>query len=172
MSFLKAPEYQDGHAGYSDPTDEQHFLVNEINAIQSSSAWSSTAIVVAYDDSDGWYDHAFHAITNGSNDPSVQTSGDQPFCSAQTTKLGGYQDRCGPGPRLPLLAISPYTTPNSIDHTLIEQASITKFIETNWSTGPICGVRSNWLLPTPAESRAGTRAPSPHGSKTTNAATY
>ena len=32
VSFLKAGEYQDGHAGYSDPIDEQHFLVNEINA--------------------------------------------------------------------------------------------------------------------------------------------
>src|SRR5205823_10348258 len=28
VSFLKAAAYQDGHAGYSDPTDEQHFLVN------------------------------------------------------------------------------------------------------------------------------------------------
>jgi phospholipase C len=36
VSFLKAAAYQDGHAGYSDPTDEQHFLVNTINAIQRS----------------------------------------------------------------------------------------------------------------------------------------
>ena len=26
VSFLKAAEYQDGHAGYSDPLDEQNFL--------------------------------------------------------------------------------------------------------------------------------------------------
>ena len=38
VSFLKAPEAQDGHAGYSDPIDEQKFLVNEINAIQKSSS--------------------------------------------------------------------------------------------------------------------------------------
>ncbi len=25
VSFLKAPGYEDGHAGYSDPLDEQHF---------------------------------------------------------------------------------------------------------------------------------------------------
>jgi hypothetical protein len=29
VSFLKAGEYQDGHACYSDPIDEQHFLVEE-----------------------------------------------------------------------------------------------------------------------------------------------
>lgn len=33
VSFLKAAKYQDGHACYSDPVDEQHFLVKEINAL-------------------------------------------------------------------------------------------------------------------------------------------
>ena len=31
VSYLKAPEYQDGHAGYSDPLDEQTWLVDTIN---------------------------------------------------------------------------------------------------------------------------------------------
>ena len=57
VSFLKAAEYQDGHPGYSDPLDEQNFLVNTINQIEQSKFWSSTAIVITYDDSDGWYDH-------------------------------------------------------------------------------------------------------------------
>ena len=57
VSFLKAANYQDGHAGYSDPLDEQHFLVKTINAIMQSKFWKNTAIVITYDDSDGWYDH-------------------------------------------------------------------------------------------------------------------
>jgi phospholipase C len=57
VSFLKAKAFQDGHAGYSNPIDEQTFLVNTINQIQKSRDWRSTAIVVTYDDSDGWYDH-------------------------------------------------------------------------------------------------------------------
>ena len=57
VSFLKAARYQDGHAGYSGPLDEQHFLVDTINRLQRSQDWSSTAVVIAYDDSDGWYDH-------------------------------------------------------------------------------------------------------------------
>ncbi len=36
VSFLKAPGYQDGHAGYSDPLDEQAFIVNVINFLQKS----------------------------------------------------------------------------------------------------------------------------------------
>ena len=43
VSYLKAPGYQDAHAGYSDPLDEQTFVVNTINAIeQSSQCWPST----------------------------------------------------------------------------------------------------------------------------------
>ena len=50
---------------------------------------------------------------------------------------GGYQDRCGYGPRLPLLAISPYSKVNYVDHHVTEQASILRFVEDNWSTGRI-----------------------------------
>ena len=65
VSFLKAPGYQDGHGGYSDPLDEQTFVINMVNAIEQSSFWNSTAIIIAYDDSDGWYDHLTNFV-NGS----------------------------------------------------------------------------------------------------------
>ncbi|MEA9987169.1 MULTISPECIES: phospholipase C [Subtercola] len=134
VSFLKAPEAQDGHASYSDPIDEQKFLVNQINAIQSSPEWSSTAIVVTYDDSDGWYDHVAPTILNGSTDSST----DKATCTTSTAPVaGGYQDRCGPSQRLPLVVISPYSKQNAIDSTATEQTSVTKFIEDNWSTGRI-----------------------------------
>ena len=41
-----------------DPLDEQKFLVDIVNAIETvTGSGSSTAIIIAYDDSDGWYDH-------------------------------------------------------------------------------------------------------------------
>ncbi|MEU2711354.1 alkaline phosphatase family protein [Streptomyces sp. NPDC007205] len=140
VSFVKAGAYQDGHAGYSDPVDEQHFLVKQINAIQSSPQWKSTAVVVAYDDSDGWYDHAYAVPRNGSKDTSLGSNGkatDSPACQKGPKAAGGYADRCGPGTRQPLLVISPYSKVNKVDHTLTNQASITRFIEDNWSTGRI-----------------------------------
>jgi len=39
------------------------------------------------------------------------------------------QGRCGYGPRLPLLAISPWTKSNYIDSTITDQSSIPRFIE-------------------------------------------
>ncbi|MCX4452365.1 alkaline phosphatase family protein [Streptomyces sp. NBC_01728] len=140
VSFLKAAEYQDGHAGYSDPTDEQDFLVKEINALQQSPEWKSTAVVVAYDDSDGWYDHVTSKVLNGSKDSALGSNGkalDSAACQSGPAAKGGYADRCGPGTRQPLLVISPYSMVNKVDHTATEQASITKFIEDNWHTGRI-----------------------------------
>ena len=133
VSFLKAPEYQDGHAGYSDPLDEQTFIVNTINELQKSKDWASTAVVLAYDDSDGWYDHVTPSIENGSTDASV----DQAALCGNAPILGGYEDRCSPGPRQPLLVISPYSKQNYVDHTFTEQTSVLKFIEDNWFTGRI-----------------------------------
>ena len=40
--------------------------------------------------------------------------------------------RCGYGPRLPLLMISPYARRNFVDHTLADQTSIARLIEDNW----------------------------------------
>ncbi|HKD97911.1 MAG TPA: alkaline phosphatase family protein [Micromonosporaceae bacterium] len=133
VSFVKAGEYQDGHAGYSDPLDEQAFLVHTINELENSPQWSSTAVVIAYDDSDGWYDHVSPPIVNGSTDAANDAAG---LCGSAPI-AGGYLDRCGYGARLPLLVISPWSKANYVDHTRTDQTSVLKFIEDNWFTGRI-----------------------------------
>ena len=82
VTFLKASAYQDRHAGYSDPIDEQIFLVNVINRIMKSNDWKDTAIIIAYDDSDGWYDHQMGPIVNQSNVP-----GDDKLRATATAEL-------------------------------------------------------------------------------------
>jgi phospholipase C len=148
VSFLKAPGYQDGHAAYSDPFDEQQFIVNEINALERTPDWSSTAVVIAYDDSDGWYDHVFSGIHNTSNTSGVANPpGPQDFltgtglCGDTTANppLAGQNGRCGYGPRLPLLVISPWAKRNFVAHTLTDQSSILRFIEDNWKLPRISG---------------------------------
>ena len=134
VSYLKAAEYQDGHPGYSDPLDEQTFLVNTINQIEKSKYWASTAIVVTWDDSDGWYDHQVMPIVNGSN-----TAADTAFCSTAAMTLGSYPNRCGYGQRLPMLVISPWTRQNYVSHNLTNTASIPAFIEDNWLGGQRVG---------------------------------
>jgi phospholipase C len=141
VNFLKAAGYQDGHAGYSDPLDEQVFIVHVINFLQNSPYWSNTAVVIAYDDSDGWYDHQMPPIVNQSSSPA-----DAPgFCGDGTTALAGVngvthaQGRCGYGPRLPLMVISPWSKSNFVDHTVTDQTSILRFVEDNWLSGQRIG---------------------------------
>ncbi len=140
VSYIKQSAYQDGHAGYSDPTDEQHGLVSLINQVEQSKYWGSTAIVISYDDSDGWYDHVAPPNVNSSTDAALDALDGTGQCnSAARTPLAGQQDRCGYGPRLPLLVISPYAKANYVDHSVTDQSSILKFVEDNWQTGRIDG---------------------------------
>jgi phospholipase C len=136
VSFVKAKKSEDGHAAYSDPLDEQHFLVDLINQVQRSKDWKDTAIVVAYDDSDGWYDHQMSPIVNHSQSTQDALTGPGQ-CGTGGPILGGYQLRCGYGPRLPLLVISPFAKVNAVDSSITDQTSILRLIEDNWRTGRI-----------------------------------
>ena len=146
MSFLKASAFEDGHAGYSDPLDEQHFLVRVINALQKSSEWAETAVLITWDDSDGWYDHQMPPIVNPSFSAAVDTLNGPALCNLGlqqghpvpakplTDGFGNHPawGRCGYGTRMPLLVVSPFAKSNHVNHDLADQTSILRFIEDNW----------------------------------------
>jgi phospholipase C len=164
VSYLKPAAFQDEHPGNSDPLSFQTFLVDAVNMLQKSDEWQDTAVIISWDDSDGWYDHlsgpivsqsAFHGGTdNGStnaNDsfipvtplsPStavgnatlIPTSG---ICGNSAHGASLAVPRCGYGMRLPFLVISPWAKENFVDHTVTDQSSSLAFIEYNWSLGNI-----------------------------------
>jgi phospholipase C len=137
VSYLKAENYRDGHPGAeSDPIDEQNFIVNTINTIQQSPFWQDTAIIIAWDDSDGWYDHVTGPIVNASAVAGFDSLNGK---SCGTPSATGFVGRCGYGARLPLLVISPWAKQNYVDHNLTDLTSILRFIEENWNLGFIDG---------------------------------
>jgi phospholipase C len=87
----------------------ERFVRTLINALQQSSAWSSSAFTWTYDDWGGWYDHV--------RPPAV--------------------DRYGYGFRAPALLVSPYARKGFIDHNTLDFTSILRFIEDNWSLPPL-----------------------------------
>src|SRR5208282_1119478 len=103
--FLKAPGYQDGHAGYSSPLDEQIFITDTIIHSQQST----------------------NPMTG--NQADALTGPD--MCGSSSTGLQA-QGRCGYGPRLPFLVVSPWARTNFVDHTTTDQSSAIAFIEQNW----------------------------------------
>jgi phospholipase C len=159
VTYLKAARYQDAHPGNSDPLTEQVFLVQVLNALQQSEEWKSTAVFLQYDDSDGWYDHVNGPIVNASanasgvddsntnandsfiptiplststapgNSAAIPTSG---ICGTPTAGGTALPARCGYGPRLPFLVVSPWAKQNYVDHTTTDQSSSLRFIEDNW----------------------------------------
>ena len=126
VAYLKPPQYQNGHPGLSDPLDEQVFLVETLNRLQRLPQWREMAVIVAWDDSDGWHDHVMPPIVNTS-----ATALDFQ-CGAESNGPGA---RCGYGPRLPFLMISPFAKENYVSGALIDQTSILRFIEDNWLDG-------------------------------------
>jgi len=135
VTYLKAGAYQDAHPGYSDPIDEQNFVVTVINAIMNSPYWKDTAIFINYDDSDGWYDHVLGPVVNQSAVTDDALAGATDCGSATATTQG----RCGYGPRIPLMLISAYAKQNYVDHRTADQSSTLRFIEDNWDLGRIPG---------------------------------
>jgi len=136
VSYIKANRAQDGHPANSSPLDEQAFIANMLNQLESLAEWDQMAVIITWDDSDGWYDHVMPPIINQSNSKADALTGIGD-CGNGNHSLGGLQARCGYGPRLPFLVISPYAKKNFVDHTLIDQSSVVKFIEDNWELGQI-----------------------------------
>jgi phospholipase C len=147
VSYIKMPAYQDGHAGYSDPLDEQAGNVELINFLQKQPEWRETAVIITYDDSDGWYDHQYLAPKSASYDPTADQVNGPGQCGLGATKqpapkgLNGQpvNGRCGPGTRVPFIVISPYAKTNHVSSTYISQASVVRFIEDNWLNGKRLG---------------------------------
>lgn len=145
VSYIKAPAYQNGHAGNSSPLDEQQWIVSIINFLEKQPEWKHTVVIIAYDDSDGWYDHMMGRVVNGSSTPQDALDG-AGKCGDGSKALPGVnpsakhaQGRCGPGPRLPLLVISPWAKANYVDHTVTDQTSIIRLIEDLYLKGERIG---------------------------------
>jgi phospholipase C len=93
----------------ANPTGGQVLDRNVLNALGESSAWSTSAFLLYYDSSGGWYDHVVPPTENG----------------AQL------------GPRVPALLVSPYAGPGTVNHSVFDSASVLKFIESNWRVPPL-----------------------------------
>jgi phospholipase C len=134
VSFIKAATYQQGHPKDSDPLAEQAFLVKTINRLQTLPEWHNTAIILTWDDSGGWYDHVMPPIISKSDDPKNDALYGKDLCALPNGKrpLGTYNDRCGYGPRIPMLIISPYAKVDFVDHNNTDFTSIH-----NWNLGRI-----------------------------------
>jgi phospholipase C len=105
----------DDHPGYSDSQLSEALLAREINAIAASPYWAQSVILIAYDESDGLYDHARPRVR--SHDAS-----------------GLPLDQ---GPRIPSILISPYGVAHGVAHEPAEHSSIIKLVDELFNLIPL-----------------------------------
>jgi acid phosphatase len=121
VSFVRPYEPYSGHPANSAVSAYEYFVLSIANEVISKSGlFASSAIMVTLDEGGGYYDSGYI----------------QPL------------DFFGDGTRIPLLVISPYVKPGTIDHSYSDHGSILKFIEANWHLAPL-SVRSRDNMPNP-----------------------
>jgi phospholipase C len=119
VSWVTPDSFNSDHMGDVRNTGGPSWVASIVNAVgtspcknpDGSSYWSSTAIVVVWDDWGGWYDHERPAI--------------------QAYPQGGYQM----GFRVPLIVVSAYTPAGFISNTPEDFGSVVRFIEWNFGVG-------------------------------------
>jgi phospholipase C len=105
----------DDHGSYSDSQIAEASLADSINAIASSPYWPQSAIIITYDESDGFYDHVA---------PLIRT-----LDPTGTPENGG--------PRIPAIVISPYAAAHTVSHAYSEHGSVIKFINELFNLVPL-----------------------------------
>jgi phospholipase C len=96
----------DDHPAYSDQQISEAFAARAISDIANTPYWSQSAIIITYDETDGFYDHVSPTKRSTFADGSILAA----------------------GPRIPTIVISPYAASGKISHRYSEHGSIIKFI--------------------------------------------
>lgn len=115
VAFYKPTGYLNEHPGYTDVLSGDQHLADILDHIRNSPLWSRTAVIVAYDENGGFWDHV--SPPNG--------------------------DKWGPGTRIPAIVISPYAKHGYVDHTQYDTTSIIKFITKRYGLEALSGVRES-----------------------------
>ena len=109
VSFIKPLGDDSEHPGYASLARGQQHVADLVKAVQESSYWKSSVIIIAYDEYGGRWDHVAPPLV----------------------------DRWGPGPRVPAIIVSPFAKKGFVDHTPYDTTSILAFIETRWRLKPL-----------------------------------
>ena len=108
----------DDHPGYSDSQLSESLVAKVINAVARSPYWNDSAIIVLWDDSEGFYDHV--------SPPRFEQCPDK--------------QPCGDGPRVPLLLISPYAKSSGVVSDPGDHVSFDKFVDMLFHLPPMASL--------------------------------
>jgi phospholipase C len=101
-------------------------MSNIINALIESPSWQDSALILAYDEGGGLYDHVRPAreVQPDSLAPKLRST-DKPGAFNQT------------GSRVPMIVFSPWARPSFVSHTTRDYTSILRLIEDRFNVAPL-----------------------------------
>lgn len=140
VSWVKAPAASDAHPGYSSPVPDDHFVGDLVNRLQASPYWKDSVVIVAFDETGGWWDHVSPPDLGGNF--ATWVNGSPNLSGCQYTGDGLPCGEAGDGPRMPVLVISPFAKSGFVDHDQLDTASLVNWVEWNYHL-PALGVWGN-----------------------------
>ena len=141
VSWVKAGTPSDGHPHNSGPAEDDAFMAGLVNRVKASRYWGHTAIIVAFDETGGWWDHVappqatgdYHFATWSGTSPNTTGGCQYPGIPGANCAEAGF------GPRMPVLVISPHARKHFIDHDQLDTSSLANWVEWNYGL-PALGV--------------------------------
>ncbi len=130
ISWVKAPQLEDGHPGYSGPALEDAFVGDLVARLQASDYWKNTALIIAFDETGGWWDHVAPPDQGGPFANWVNGLPNLTGCQYPGIP-GALCGEAGFGPRMPVLIVSRFARQGFIDHDLLNTASLDRWVEWN-----------------------------------------
>jgi phospholipase C len=130
-------DYREGTSQHplADVTHGEALIKETYEAIRNSPAWSSSVLIIAWDEHGGFFDHA--------KPPAAPIPGDTPPNAKHNNNGFTFQQY---GPRVPALVISPLIPKNLVDHRIYDHASIPKFLESMFDLNPFTARDANATL--------------------------
>ncbi len=138
VSYIVGPAAYSEHTGPSSPVQGGWYLQETIKTlIANPEVWSKTALLVMYDENDGFFDHlpppaapsrrldGTLAGASTADDAGERYSGLEPLTRDPTF----YGSCYGPGPRVPMLVISPWSRGGWVNSQSFDHTSIIRFLE-------------------------------------------
>jgi phospholipase C len=133
VSWIVAPEAYSEHGNW--PPNFGAWYVDQVLQVLTSNpeVWSKTVLLLTYDENDGLFDHVappYASSTSATGMSSVDTSNEF-FAGTSTNPAGPY----GLGPRVPMIAISPWSKGGYVCSEVFDHTSIIRFIEQRFGRG-------------------------------------
>jgi len=132
VSWIVAPEAYTEHPNW--PANYGAWYVDQVLQVLTSNpeVWSKTVLLLNYDENDGFFDHMAPPFA-----PASSANGLSTVATSNEIYPGNSQYASGPyglGPRVPMIAVSPWSKGGWVCSEVFDHTSVIRFIEARFGT--------------------------------------